>query len=391
MTELDLQLKAISRRLLWRMGYSTRVDVPLRAIGESAVSQRGRSGSPESFTDLDVLGVSVSPGAAVRSSIVDCKTGGSSAISRMFWVRGLQDFFEADDAFLVRERQISKGARQLAGRLGLTALTAEEVATLETLHPVDLPLEDGPLTALFDPDAIAQAMGKLINLDAKLKPLMDYRQFDYWVYPEHLNLMRMVEVLRAAKDHLDARNPIHTGIVLDCAWLYVLSIAHAIQFLRAVHISDLSGGLSEYLAGGPSQLRQKREVGEVLSRLQENKQIPSTVNVSVNPVYFSGLLELLTRLLRRNEFMTPILRHLEFETAMALGADPVTAADGLGPGYDKIAAKLALDVVTFLVSTSDIDAGFVASARALLGDSSSTGATNGGIIEPPTLLNPSAH
>jgi len=378
MTELDIALKAASRRLLWRMGYSTRIDVPLRAIQASTAAGRGkgRSSTPESFTDLDVLGVSIDQAASVRSSIVDCKTGGASTISRMFWVRGLQDFFEADDAFIVRDRAISRDARQLANRLGLTALSSEEVTAIESLHPVDLPLEIEPLALLFDPDEIARVMVRSTGLDARLHGLMEYRQFDYWVYPEHLNMMKMIEVLKSTADHLDVSNPIHTGIVLDCAWLYVLSSAHALHALRAVHISDLSAGLSEYLAGGPSQLRQKRDIFEILSRLQQDRQIPESVRVGVNPAYFDGLLELLTRLLRRNTVLTPLLRLLEFQSTMAIAGRKVSTATAFGSAYDRVAAKLAIDVVSFLVSTAGLHPGFVVSARTLLGDSGGVAGDN---------------
>lgn len=363
-TELDLGLKAASRRLLWRLGYSTKVDVPLRAV---SARERGRTGSaPESFTDLDVLGLAVAPDSSVRSSIVDCKTGGSSAIARMFWLRGLVEFFEADRAYMVRERPISKDARQLALKLKLTALTEEEVGSLEGLHQTDLPLVQAPLSNLFDPEYIARVMSRLTNQDKKLQPLLDYRQFDYWVGPEHQNLIQMVDLLTDSAKVLDGASPTHTGIVLDCAWLYVVSGAHALRQLRSVHISDLNYGLSEYLAGGPGQLAQKREVAAILDQLKDARQIPSKVTISVNPRFFAPLLELLIRLLRRGDLLTDVLRILEYQSFASVGGDRVGAEVVFGARYNKVAAKLAADVVDYLVNAAGLDSRFKDVSRELL-------------------------
>lgn len=366
MSELDFELKMSSRRLLWRMGFSTRIDVPLRAISGTRPQSAGGRRAPESYTDLDVLGLAIAPDAKVRSSIVDCKTGASSSISRMFWVRGLQDFFAADDALVVRERPISRDARQLAHRLGLTALTGAEVATLEALHPSEVPLDESPLSFLFDSKYMARVMQRSVGLDSRLDPLIEYKQLDYWVYPEHQNLLKLVETLRGSGKVLDPSSPIHTGLVLDCAWLYVVSAAHAIQEIRTVHISDLAHGLSQYLAGGPSQLRQKIEVSEMLGALQIDKKIPASVSVDINPPYFAELLELIARLLRRGNLLNDVLRLLEVQQTLAIGGDRIPAEVAFGSSYSRIAGKLAHDVVTFLVNASGIPTAFADTSRDLL-------------------------
>uniref|UniRef100_UPI003F588B1F SDR family NAD(P)-dependent oxidoreductase n=1 Tax=Mycolicibacterium obuense TaxID=1807 RepID=UPI003F588B1F len=136
MSELDLGLKVASRRLLWRMGFTTRVDVPLRAFVPPSASRRGAR--YETFTDLDVLGIAVAPGFALRSVISDCKTTQRGSTERMFWVRGVSDFFAADDAWMVRTGGVTAASRQLAARLGISVLEPTDLARLEEFHPVDL-------------------------------------------------------------------------------------------------------------------------------------------------------------------------------------------------------------------------------------------------------------
>ncbi len=153
MSELDLGLKVASRRLLWRMGYTTRLDVQLRGVWgpgrPDRASERARRGAqPESFTDLDVLGLGFAGGSRLHSAIVDCKTSPGGSTGRMFWVRGVADFFAADDAYMVRDSVVSDAARQLTTRLGITALTSDDLGRLEALHPSELPLDTAPLSQL---------------------------------------------------------------------------------------------------------------------------------------------------------------------------------------------------------------------------------------------------
>ncbi len=131
MTELDLGLKVASRRLLWRMGFTTRVDVPLRAH----VPTTRKGAQHETFTDLDVLGIVVAPGFALRTVISDCKTSQRGSTERMFWVRGVSDFFSADDAWMVRSGGVVAAARQLAARLQISVLEPTDLARLEEYHP----------------------------------------------------------------------------------------------------------------------------------------------------------------------------------------------------------------------------------------------------------------
>ena len=365
MSELDLGQKVAARELLWRMGYSTRIDVVLRAV-ELAHLSNGKKGAPESFTDLDVLGVAVTPSGEVQTCIVDCKTGNSSIIGRMFWVRGLVELFGAHAAFMVRDKPISADARQLAGKLGVTALNETEVSDLTALLQTTMPVESSPLNQLFDRTAVEKTMNRFTGLDKKLKPLMDYRQFTYWVYPAHEPLIGLVDALLEAKSVLQSNNPVHMGLFLDCAWLYLLSLTRCVGELRSAHVADLNTGLSQYLAGGGFQLKQKREIAQLLEELRDARNIPSTVTINVNPRFFTPLLELVTRLLRRGHNLNDALRLLEFQSASVLTANRQLAREAFAGAYDATAAKLALDVVEFLVDAADLPAGFANVARDVL-------------------------
>lgn len=370
MSEKDLGLKVASRRLLWRMGYTTRLDVQLRGVWGPAQRQRTEersrpSAQPEAFTDLDVLGLSIVGGSRLHSAIVDCKTTASGSTGRMFWVRGVADFFAADDAYLVRDSVVSDAARQLTTRLGIMALTSDDLARLEALHPCELALDAPPVSWLFDRSSAADVLAAFTGLDGRLKPLLDYRDFDYWLFEEHRNPVQLVENLRACADKLDPRNPRHLALVLDMTWLYLVTLSHAIHAIRAAHIANPDRGLQEYLAGGAIGLREKEGLSRLLVDLRKAGALPSEVRVEPQPTYYGKLLELVTRVMRRPDRVLPALRLLEVLTAVTAMGKRVTPTD-LGGIHDDLAAKQAADVVGFLVGTAELDTGFRDRARSLL-------------------------
>jgi hypothetical protein len=369
-SELDLGLKVASRRLLWRLGYTTRLDVKLRAVwgpadpGRPAGHAR-RSRAPESFTDLDVLGLSFAGGSRVHSAIVDCKTSEGGSTSRMFWVRGVADFFAADEAYMVRETVVTDAARQLTTRLGITALTSDDLGRLEELHPCELALDVPPVSWLFDRSTAAQVLAAFTGLDSRLKPLLTYRDFDYWLFEEYRNLVQLVENLRVCAERLDPRNPRHLALVLDMTWLYLVTLSHAVYVIRAAHVADPDRGLQEYLFGGAIGLREKEGLSRMLAELRDAGALPSEVRVDPLPTYYAKLLELVTRVMRRPDRVLPALRLLEVLTAVTAMGKRVSPAD-LGALHEDLAAKQAVDVVSFLITTAALDTGFRDRARSLL-------------------------
>ncbi|WP_051848520.1 hypothetical protein [Streptomyces sp. NRRL WC-3725] len=372
MTELDLGLKVASRRLLWRMGYTTRLDVQLRGVGVTAGDapaggQRGRrGGAPEAYTDLDVLGYSIGGGFRVQSAIVDCKTSSRGSTNRMFWVRGVADFFAADAAYMVREKDLSTAARQLTSRLRISALNSREVGSLEQLHPSDLDFEAEPLAWLFQEEKAVQVLRAFGGLDKRLKPLLDYREFTYWINERYRNPLQMVDELTAVAQHLDPRNPAHLALVLDCSWLYLVSLSHTVESMRATHVANHDLGLQEYLFGGPAGLREKQGLAHLLETIKKGGALPEQVHVGLLPDYYPRLRELAVRVLARPDAVMPALRMLELATSVTALGQRIEKAEDMGGLYDEVAAKRAADVVGFLVGSANLSSGFRARARSLL-------------------------
>jgi hypothetical protein len=363
-TELDLGLKVGVRSLFWSMGLSTRIDVALRGLSVPTSHAAGRrSGVPDTFTDLDVLGVGVNSGYRLSFEIGDCKTSKARSTERMFWIRGVADLFGADHAYLVREQEVTDGSRQLAARLGITVLPTDDLQRLQGHHGPSLTDPSSALSILFDRKAVAEHLAAFNDLDRKLKGLLEYRQFDYWVYEEHRNPIQTVAHLRGVAGLLDPRNPVHVALLLDFAWLYLLSMIRVTEHVRRAFLGDLDRGLQEYIAGGPTNLHERRKTAELLSALVPDVQSPPR---SPLPEYYPQLRELVTRLLRRPAHMQTCLRYAEAAAALAAAKTRIPLGDAFKGDYDAVAAKLCADVCGFLVAAADLDAGFRSRARGYL-------------------------
>jgi hypothetical protein len=361
-TELDLDLKVASRRLLWRMGFSTRVDVKLRAVvpGHSPGDTKY-----ESFTDLDVLGIMSAPGFALRKVIADCKTSQRRSTERMFWIRGVADFFTADDAWMVRSGGVTAAARQLSVRLGISVLEQKDLVVLESHHPTELRLSDKPLAILFDAKAVGSYMKAFTTLSKNLEELLEYREFDYWVYDEHRNLLQLVAHVTHAARNLDPAHPVHRALFYECIWLYALSIAQASAHVRALHVNEIDAALQQYIFGGQLALREKRRLAALLRQLAP-KGAEGTDD-GVLPVWYPQLLELVSRHLRQPYALNDELRYAEWLAAAQHAKETITVANAFGDSYQKVPSQLLEGVSDFLVAVANLNPGFRDHARTVLG------------------------
>ncbi|MFE3860612.1 hypothetical protein ACFXPT_09250 [Streptomyces goshikiensis] len=359
MSEKDLELKALARRLMWKMGFSTRVDVQMRSY--VPVRARGSRAGHESYTDLDVLGIAFSPGFQSQRVIFDCKTTKSGSTERMFWLRGLADFFEADMAYMLRSKAVTDSARQLAGRLRLGALMPTDVQEMEALHRIPLDLTTGPLSHLFNPEDIARHLERVNRTDQNLQPLMEYINFDYWVYDPYRNMTQMVAHLSDVRQFLNPDNPRHLAVLFDCIWLYLVACSKAIEYVRVTHISEVDLNLQAYLFGGQVGLREKQQLA---SRMR------SLVGASgdVLPEWYPRLLELIGRLIQSPTLFPTAMRYAEWLN-YALSSDaPVSVRAAFGHTSHPTAAKLVADVAGFLVAASGIKPSFRQAARSFVID-----------------------
>jgi hypothetical protein len=279
--------------------------------------------------------------------IADCKSGTKvSPASRLFWLAGVRDFFGADRAYAVMERQLPDGVREQAARLRVDVLGDADRQVLENVHaPHALA---GPT---FEVEGAVKLQQLAKGLDNRLEPLVRFRDHTYWHLPPERRIQRLVVELRRASSLLDVRQRGHAVLVIDILFLLTLSLLGACRHVSATSLADPRRPLLEYLLGGAEQTR-ARELGlkgtvDALRALRDHGvELPEELSEapSIEPEYFPALAETITRMLRRPRDAQRLLRYLEWwgQCQVGLGGPPVVEA--LGAVYGDHTRKLVADV-----------------------------------------------
>ena len=115
----------------------------------------------------------------------DCKSGKTvSDIGRVFWLKGVKEYFGADLGYYIRP-QIDAHARAIAPRLGLRTLNEGELSALEKTtraESLQLPIADiGIYASLDELWGIRVAEGEKPSTEQlRLKAVYSYLSYRYW-------------------------------------------------------------------------------------------------------------------------------------------------------------------------------------------------------------------
>lgn len=382
MSEADLNLKLRTARWFWALGASTLLRVRLTSF-----EAKPKKGKPvlSDLADLDVLGTEVASDFRLRFRTAECKSGKIGA-KGLFWLRGVLDYFEAEEGYLVVQHDDQRKAsmHELARRLGLGILTFNDFEMLDTVYA---DVDGRAAGALFTPETVAKVDAMLSTPDKRLERLTDYTLRSYWRFPQHRNLQQSVAYLAETSDVLDPRNPAHRLLFAELVYRYCLSLFSAGEAIIKGGLPRLTALLPIYLHGGELGLREAqqriRSVETLQKELEGDERLELNSTFAEVPPYHDALLDLMERVLRRPHMPTPMLRHLQ--AAMHGAAAGKGTAASLLDEYDPIATKLVNDVAAFLVRTSGIDNGHrQALAAALNGaDTEESGEDSAGPSEKP--------
>jgi hypothetical protein len=217
------------------------------------------------------------------------------------------------------------------------------------------------LSMLFDAPAIQKQQHLMTTLDKKLDRLADYRNLGYWIVEPHRTIDGVIHHLAQASPDLDPKSAAHRSLVMDMTWLFALSLVHTTAHLRGTFASAIEPGLSQYIFGGPSNLRDKQTQARLFRQVLGDAAGGKDGLFDVLPGYFPGLLELVTRHIRRPGLLTSALRYAEW-LGLSLTAKSTRAprvASAFGEAFDPIAGKLLDDTVRFLISAAQLNDGFL--------------------------------
>jgi hypothetical protein len=240
--EKDLEIKLRYMRLLWKMGYFTRKNIPVSQI--DSLSGNGN------YTDIDVLGIIFDNELNWHMVIADCKSGYVKNAERLFWISGVKQVVNANRAFFIRKDLDEIKYMELAQKLGITPLTIEQLSKLEITYKANPSLYFGSFCAERD-IGLSHIKGlKIID-----KRIENYILKGYWISNETEQIVTLISCCHQIIDYHRLDEKIRS---FSLSYIYSLLAISLLRFSRTVfYISDankpivieqnLMGGFSQYI------------------------------------------------------------------------------------------------------------------------------------------------
>ncbi len=350
--DLDLPLKLRLRRLFFSQGYWSPIEVELSHYENLGI---GVGTKRRSLTDLDVLGIKFDALFTQHRVVADCKSGKNvSDANRLFWLRGVMDYFGADQAYFVRSAMDSH-FRAIAPKMGLRALNNAELANLEKAAGADVfpvPLADvGFYQSVRDLWGVQMTSGvKITDEQARLKKVYSYLSYTYWYIESYRNLLTLVGHFESIAELLDPANERHVLLAYTGAERFAHCMLEAAQFVLSMGATSVPQYGRIYIYGGALALKDKEQFFGLLRKATGFEE-------QLDPPWLSNVTELLGRMLCHPAGAADVLRYLNaiFLWCVRLGH---AAVPELTPGLKNTAALvLAKDTAITFAKAAGIPEG----------------------------------
>src|SRR5581483_1868929 len=349
----DLPLKLRIKKILEIQGYHC----PLEVVLSHFESQEAKQNLKRILlTDIDVLGIRFESDLRQTVIIADCKSGKESEANRIFWLRGVMDFFHAQEGIFIKTH-LHTHARSLAPMLGIRVLDEQGLAILEK----GLGLEN---TAHYADDMLVyERASNLWVIHVKddekpterqlvLKSVYQYLQYKYWMADDYVNIQTIIELFSDIKsditpDHLKSKFLAFMG--LQRLSLSVLKMASKVA---ACDPTNVGRQFKIAFFGGEQRMNTSLQIIEYLNQI--NKHIRSNEKIELEPEYFNELAEIVNRIILNSLYASKILQHLDTVVSEHLFGSERNLEDVMGPKYSTEALVLLKRIATMFCKYTGI-------------------------------------
>jgi len=349
----DFELKIRLNNILWSLGCYTRLEVKL---AEYSLQRK----IPMELTDLDVLGIRILPDFSIDYLVVDCTSDKNvirSPVQRVFWLKGVMDFFGASEGYLslATRNVIPEVQRTVAYRLGVTILDENNLSSLERRF-VNSTISR---LQLCKPESWIYFENNLSTLPNAIAPLLNFRKHNYWINQPYENLHALISLIAKHKKSFDEVNILHKALVLDLLTLFTLSVLQMSAYLFRTNPENPDLELKAYFYGGYTEMKRRQAVIQNIQELMENVHRQQSLfdqNLQLDPDYLAGLFDTTFRFVNKPFDSSQILRYLQvllFEKTLYKGENQ-NGIKYLETGFSDITKKLAKDIAKFFSNATGV-------------------------------------
>jgi hypothetical protein len=348
--DADMPQKVRAARLLWHLGYVCPIEVAVTA-NEVAYGQLKRS----DLTDIDVLGIKFEKDLSWHTVIADCKSGKESASSRLFWMRGVMEFFGAERGYLVMPR-IGSESREMALRLAISLLDTDNLAKYEKDKQLDRVrwFNDVTYTAYKRSWGYRLAKGKEATSEEKmLMKFYAFFSYRYWYHAEYLNVLQTITAFRDVAGVLDqlpdqqkTKVAAYNGLTL-----LAISLLKMCGSVIATKSGEIHNEVRRYIFGGAANAIERSNVMKALGKVAGEK-------FKLEPEYYDDLLELANRLIVFSDHASEMARYSQLILNLnVLSSQSENLSEALGVSFQVDTLKLLKDTAEFLCKATGFRVG----------------------------------
>ena len=347
----DVMLKLRLQRLLWNVGYFVRIEVPLSTF----VPERFRSLKRFDITDIDVVGIRLDFDLQPDYVICDCKSGERVKLfDRIFWLRGVMDFFKARKGYLAITRE-TEALKDIASRFNILVINEEDLKEMEKR----LSIQDKWIGSC-NPTLPAEIRAYREELRENHKKEINYLIYGYWMDPDFYQLKRIITVGKGLSKKQNFSSEAFRWAVVEALIRFTLSLcmfSGKMYNIKEEHLKDES---LIHLYGGFISKKEREDILNYISRiLSTYEKEPKIATLKLEPDYLNPLVEIIWRLTNQPIACRELPRFMDLLCYEYLLKNKQFSLDDLSHYFKEVdilmLVKLAKDIIEFYLDVSKID------------------------------------
>ena len=303
----DFDYKHRFQRVLWMMGFWTRIEIPVLAYSINTYVDNLKK---HDLTDIDVYGEQINLDFSINKYIGDCKSGKNvKSTERIFWLKGVMDYTEANKGFLIK-KSVSQNIRLILDKLGIYAVDDANLVELEKLYHTNA------ISDLYSPEYYTEREKLVSLLTDEYKKIYQFLSQRYWYNQSHVNLAVITSMLN--KDdfykNFQTGNKVQTFLLLEIIIFYCRLLNECCNYVLHRNIADIQQCVLEYVHGGVSGLNTKKNLVREMKSLLNNYLPNDNININENdvtPLFYKPLLEIVITLISEPAMSRDTIRYLE--------------------------------------------------------------------------------
>ena len=242
--ENDFELKIRFMRYLWSTGHFVRRNVELPNLDAN------RPG--KTYTDIDVVGIKFDKLFYPSIVVADCKTGKTGKYERFFWLSGVMNYFQSNQAFYIRNKINETEYSEISEKLGIRPLSLTQIENLEKTYNIDPADYYGPFSQ--DQKKVYEAFMKL----RKQKGLVsEYLSSRFWGSPPNEQIVNLMVCFRDINNLSDMDEKSKNFLLISTLSLLSIALLNFNRNILYIPNKGKENYIKESLLGGRTSTKEK--------------------------------------------------------------------------------------------------------------------------------------